>query len=29
VPGVTHVSFQPNYGHTALPLLPFTKLNDR
>jgi hypothetical protein len=28
-PGVTHVSFQPSYGHTAEPLLPFTKLTDR
>ena len=29
VPGVTHVSFQPNYGYTARPLLPFRALNDR
>jgi hypothetical protein len=29
VPGVTHVSFQPNYGFTAHPLLPFRALNDR
>jgi hypothetical protein len=29
VPGVTHVSFQPSYGFTAKPLLPFRALNDR
>jgi hypothetical protein len=29
VPGVTHVSFQPNYGITARPTLPFRALNDR
>ncbi|MEO8062404.1 MAG: hypothetical protein ABI821_06630 [Pseudomonadota bacterium] len=29
VPGVTHVSFQPNYGSTARPLLPFRALTDR
>jgi len=29
VPGVTHVSFQPFYGFTAKPLLPFRAMNDR
>ncbi len=29
VPGVTHVSFQPSYGFTAKPLLPFHALTDR